>query len=147
MNILALVEGENHVCCRYRIAAFRQHLETAGHRLAIRVLPKGLVGRLGMYSTVGEADAVILQRKLLSRFEVAWLRRKAKRLIFDFDDAIWQRDSHSGKGFHDAKLSVKEAKAKMDLAKYSDFARFQLTAPGVMDIEIARIYRLLDGGE
>ena len=51
------------------------------------------------------------------------------------------------KGFHDAKLPVKEAKTKVDLSKYSSFARFQLTAPGVMDIEVARMYHLLDGGE
>ncbi len=103
MNILALVEGVDHVCCRYRIAAFRPHLEAAGHTLTISALPKGIGGRLRMYSGAREADLVILQRKLLSRFEVAWLRRRARRLVFDFDDAIWQRDSHSGKGFADPK--------------------------------------------
>ena len=103
MNILALVEGDDHVCCRYRIAAFRPHFEAAGHTLAIRVLPKGIAGRLRLYSEARTADLVILQRKLLSRFEVAWLRRRTRKLVFDFDDAIWLRDSHSGKGFADPK--------------------------------------------
>ena len=103
MNILALVEAENHVCCRYRIAAFRPHLEAAGHTLAIRALPKDVFGRLKTYAVARDADVVILQRKLISRFETGWLRRRAKRLIFDFDDALWLRDSHSGKGFDDAK--------------------------------------------
>ena len=103
MNILALVEAEDHVCCRYRIAAFRPHLEAAGHTLAIRAIPKGLVARLRAIASVGEFDAVILQRKLLSRIEVALLRRNTRRLIFDFDDALWLRDSHSGKGFDDPK--------------------------------------------
>ena len=103
MNILALVEAEDHVCCRYRIAAFRPQHETAGHTLAIRAIPKGLVARLRAIASVGEFDAVILQRKLLSRLEVGLLRRKARRLIFDFDDALWLRDSHSGKGFGDPK--------------------------------------------
>jgi len=105
VNILALVEGDDHVCCRYRIAAFRPHLEAAGHTLAIRSLPKGIAGRLRAYSSASAADVVILQRKLLSRFEVAWLRRRSRKLVFDFDDAIWQRDSHSGKGFADPKRS------------------------------------------
>ena len=105
VNILTLVEGADHVCCRYRIAAFRPHFEMAGHTLTIRVLPKGIAGRLGTYSEARDADIVILQRKLLSRFEVAWLRRRARQLIFDFDDAIWLRDSHSGKGFDDPKRS------------------------------------------
>ena len=103
MNILALVEAENHVCCRYRVAAFRPQLEAAGHTLAIRALPKSFFARLKTYAVARQADVVILQRKLISRFETAWLRRRAKRLIFDFDDAIWLRDSHSGKGFDDAK--------------------------------------------
>ena len=103
MNIVALVEAEDHVCCRYRIAAFRPHLEAAGHTLGIQAIPKGIVSRLRLLNSVGDADVVILQRKLLSQFEVAWLRRKARRLIFDFDDAIYLRDSHSGKGFDDAK--------------------------------------------
>ncbi len=103
MRILALVEAEGHVCCRYRIAAFRPHLEAAGHTLTIRTLPKGVVPRLRTLSRVGSADVVVLQRKLLSRFEAAWLRRKARKLVFDFDDAIWLRDSHSGKGFDSPK--------------------------------------------
>ena len=103
MNILALVEADEHVCCRYRIAAFRPHIEAAGHQLVVCALPKGFLTRWRELSKAGAADVVILQRKLLSRVEVAWLRRKARRLVFDFDDAIWLRDSHSGKGFHDAK--------------------------------------------
>jgi glycosyltransferase involved in cell wall biosynthesis len=35
----------------------------------------------------------------LSRFETTLLRRHARRLLFDFDDALWLRDSQSSKGF------------------------------------------------
>ena len=34
-------------------------------------------------------DAVIIQKKLFSRFRVASIRRHARRLIYDLDDAIW----------------------------------------------------------
>lgn len=103
MNILALVEAEDHVCCRYRISAFRPHWEAAGHKLTIRELPRGIWARLRALAAVGSADVVVLQRKLLSRVEVALLRRHARRLVFDFDDALWLRDSHSGKGFESSK--------------------------------------------
>ncbi len=103
MNILALVEAEDHVCCRYRISAFRPHLEASGHTLTIRELPRGIWARLRALAAVGRADVVVLQRKLLSRVEVALLRRRARRLVFDFDDALWLRDSHSGKGFTSSK--------------------------------------------
>lgn len=105
MKVLALVERPDHVCCRYRIAAFQQQLQLAGIALEIEPLPSGWFARLRRYQHVAEYDAVVLQRKLLSLVELYWLRRHAKRLIFDFDDAIWLRDSYSDKGFDSPKLA------------------------------------------
>jgi glycosyltransferase involved in cell wall biosynthesis len=99
VNIVALVESESHVCCRYRLAAFRPWLEAAGHALALRALPKSLFARLRLYRTLRAADAVIVQRRLLPVAELTLLRRWARRLVFDFDDAVWLRDSYSPRGF------------------------------------------------
>ena len=98
MKALALVASETHVCVRYRLAAFRTALAAAGHTLELRPLAKRLLARLRQYQSVSQFDAVILQRTLLSGFEIGVLKRNARRLIFDFDDAIWQRDSYSTKG-------------------------------------------------
>ncbi len=38
-------------------------------------------------------DLVVLQRRLLQPWDVAVLRRSAKRLVFDFDDAVMYRSS------------------------------------------------------
>ena len=40
MHLTALVEHPGHVCCRYRLLAFRPFLETAGHTLELRPLPR-----------------------------------------------------------------------------------------------------------
>jgi glycosyltransferase involved in cell wall biosynthesis len=58
---------------------------------------------LNLFRSLRSADAVVLQRRLLPAFELALLRRWARTLVFDFDDAVWLRDSYSPKGFESAK--------------------------------------------
>jgi len=99
VRLAALVESADHVCTRYRLRAFEPHLRAAGHELELHPFPADWWGRLTVANSVRDADAVILQRKLLSRPEVAILRRRARRLWFDLDDAVWMRDSYSSKGF------------------------------------------------
>jgi glycosyltransferase involved in cell wall biosynthesis len=99
VRLAALVESANHVCTRYRVRAFEPHLRAAGFELELYPFPADWWGRLTVVNRVRDADAVILQRKLLSRPEVAILRRRARQLWFDLDDAVWMRDSYSLKGF------------------------------------------------
>ena len=107
MRLVALAESESHVCCRYRLAAFRPALASAGHTLDIRALPQSFLGRFTLGRDLSSYDAVILQRKLMPRWLVALLRRRVRRLVFDFDDAVWLRDSYSAKGFDDPKRAAR----------------------------------------
>jgi glycosyltransferase involved in cell wall biosynthesis len=103
VRIAALVESEDHVCCRYRLAAFQASFARAGHLLKIHPLPRHPLGRLRIGHDLADADAVIIQRKLLPPWTIALLRRRVNRLIFDFDDAVWLRDSFSSRGFDDTR--------------------------------------------
>lgn len=107
MRLVALVESESHVCCRYRLTAFRAALAAAGHTLDVRALPGSFFGRAALGRALTSYDAVVLQRKLLPRWAVALLRRRVPRLLFDFDDAVWLRDSYSAKGFEDPKRAAR----------------------------------------
>ena len=100
MKALALVEARDHVCCRYRISAFEPSLAAAGWSLAIEPLASGLFARLRQFARAAEFDTVVLQRKLLPRWQIGSLRRHARRLIFDFDDAVLYRDSYDPRGPH-----------------------------------------------
>jgi glycosyltransferase involved in cell wall biosynthesis len=101
VKLVAVGEAADHVCCRYRLLAFAPVLAHAGYTLDILPFPDTTWGRLTLGRQVRAADAVILQRRLLSDFELGRLRGGAKKLIFDFDDAVWLRDSYSPKGFDD----------------------------------------------
>ncbi len=98
MHLIGLVESPDHVCCRYRLRAFRDDLASVGHHLEIETLPRRWWDRLRMMPRLGRADAVILQRRLLPPWQIAILRRCTRRLIFDFDDAVFMRDSYAVRG-------------------------------------------------
>lgn len=98
MRVAALVDSTDHVCCRYRLRAFQPFLAEAGHSLELHSRPRGFWKRWSIGRGTELADAVILQRALLSSAEIEVLRRRVRTLIFDFDDAIWLRDSYSPKG-------------------------------------------------
>lgn len=99
MRLVALVASTDHVCCRYRLAAFRPALEAAGHSLELVPLPKRWWSRLLLFRRL-RGDCVVLQRYLLPGWQLAFLRNQAERLVFDFDDAVFLRDSYSDKGLH-----------------------------------------------
>ena len=96
MHLTGLVEHPDHVCCRYRLAALEPFFAANGHHLRIRSIPRGFWSRLQTWRSLHEADAVILQRRLMASWHVRLIRRHARRLIYDFDDAVYQRDSYAG---------------------------------------------------
>ena len=98
MNVVALVESMSHVCCRYRVAAFEPYFRDAAITLKIVARPRTLLTWWQMRKKLQAADVVIVQRLLLSWWELILLRRSVKKLIFDYDDALWLRDSYSMKG-------------------------------------------------
>ena len=98
MKALALVDSADHVCARYRIGAFEAALNRAGVALQIEGLAPGGPSRLRQLARARSADAVILQRKLLGPAEFALLRRSARRLVFELDDAVFLRDSYHPRG-------------------------------------------------
>jgi glycosyltransferase involved in cell wall biosynthesis len=98
VRLTALVESPEHVCCRYRLAAFRPFLEGAGHTLELRPWPRAWWSRLRLSRELHNADVVIVQRRLLPAWQLYLLRRASRRLLFDFDDAVFSRDSYAAKG-------------------------------------------------
>ncbi len=100
MYLTALVDTPGHVCCRYRVAAFRPHLERAGHGLELFPWPDSWWRRFRLPYDLCHADALLIQRRLLPAWQLRRLRRAARFLLFDFDDAVFLRDSYSPRGLH-----------------------------------------------
>jgi glycosyltransferase involved in cell wall biosynthesis len=103
MRLLALVDSPDHVCCRYRIRAFETALRDAGCSLECQPLERSFVSRLSQLRRASRYHGVILQRKLLPGWQLALLRRHARHLVFDFDDAVLYRDSYDRRGPYSAR--------------------------------------------
>jgi glycosyltransferase involved in cell wall biosynthesis len=99
VQLVALVDAPDHVCCRYRLAAFRPYLEQAGHTLTLHPLPRSWWSRWALFGRLA-GKSVVVQRHLLPGWQVVLLRRRVRHLLFDFDDAVWLRDSYSPRGLH-----------------------------------------------
>jgi glycosyltransferase involved in cell wall biosynthesis len=98
MKALALIESAEHVCYRYRLEAFAWALAERGLFLEAVVLAKETGPRIRQFLAARRAGVVILQRKLLPCWQLSILRRTARCLIYDVDDALFQHDSFSPKG-------------------------------------------------
>jgi glycosyltransferase involved in cell wall biosynthesis len=100
MRLTALVKSPEHVSCRYRLTAFQPHLEQAGYHLELRTWPRSWFSRFVLRRELAHADAVIAQRSLLHGWQLRLIRRAIDVFIYDFDDAVFVRNSYAADGPH-----------------------------------------------
>jgi len=81
---------------RHRWRTFAGDLERAGIVLQVVDWPKATRGREAALVRAGNADGVVLSRRLLSGRYALRLRQRARRLLYDVDDAMPYRDSAHG---------------------------------------------------
>jgi len=99
MRLVALVNSLDHVCYRYRLLPFEAPLRERGWEISVKCFSDSWFRLLPWIRTIGDADVVLLQRRLLRVSEVWLLRRMARRLVYDFDDAIFYHSSNSAKAW------------------------------------------------
>lgn len=93
-TLLAISEGSDFVCYRYRLAAFSAALQAAGWNLELAPRPRTAGASWRVLRRMRAADAVVVQRRLLTWAKARLVRRCARVLLFDVDDAVYARDSN-----------------------------------------------------
>lgn len=91
MKALFIIQDERMPSSRVRVLNLLPELENEGISAEVIKYPKGTVGKIGLIKRSRQFDITYLQKKLLSPIDVTLLRRYAKRLVFDFDDAVYCR--------------------------------------------------------
>ena len=91
MRVLSLNFGDaNCASSQFRIHAYLKSLAALG----IEVCPEP-ANEFTRWNEVGAYDAVVIQKKLFGLGKVRVMAQRAKRLLYDIDDAIWEPHERS----------------------------------------------------
>lgn len=96
MKVLFLIQGYAIAASRYRVLQYLPYLESRGVEAKVSLYPRTLKENLRFFRVVPKYDIVFLQRKRFNWPRLGLLRRRAKKIVYDFDDAIMYRNSKAG---------------------------------------------------
>lgn len=88
MKLLVIARNPDRASFRLRIASYLEHLHSRGIQSEVVILPSGALARRKLFQRAADFDCVFLHKKRLNAFDAFWLRRYARKIIYDFDDAI-----------------------------------------------------------
>jgi len=94
-KVLILIQGFEVPGSRYRILQYLPYLEAAGLECRVMKFPGSFVGSLRLLGMLPAYDCVFVQKKRVHGPMLTLLRKRAKRIVYDFDDAVMYRDSFS----------------------------------------------------
>ena len=93
MKLLALCQDPQGPVVRHRVRAVVPYLREAGFAdVEVRAIPDAWARRRAALQAARGFDVVLLVRKLFTGWDLGTLRSAARRLAYDFDDAVSFRD-------------------------------------------------------
>jgi glycosyltransferase involved in cell wall biosynthesis len=115
MKILVITNNPGRASFRQRIGVYLDMLETSGIECLIEKLPAGVLSRRKLFMRAGDFDGVLLHKKTLNPFDAYYLKKYAKKIIYDFDDAIMFDDEHPEKTHHKRQIFFRRTVSLADL--------------------------------
>lgn len=92
MHLLIISNNPSRPSFRQRIGIYIPRLREEGIVVEVAKLPAGAFARWKLYKHAAWYDAVFLHKKRLNTLDAHCLRKYARKLIYDFDDAIMYND-------------------------------------------------------
>lgn len=115
MNLLVLTNNPSRASFRQRIEVHLHSLGNNGINCQVLKFPSGSWPRQRLLKKCAEFDAVFLHKKRMNPLDAMTLRRNAKRIIYDFDDAIMYSDKTPDKPSRKRLISFKRTVKLSDL--------------------------------
>ncbi len=95
MKVAFLIHSLEVNSCRYRVLQYVPYLKEKGIDVSIHFYKRNWLDKLRFYNTLGQYDILYIHRKLFPPLEFWYIRKKARKIIYDFDDAVMYRSSSS----------------------------------------------------
>lgn len=96
-RLLAITDPGCAVSTRYRVTQFEPYLHQHQIHVETRSWPRDDAEHASLLESVTAADVVLFQRYLPTRRCLRQIRQRARRLVYDFDDAIIHAESTRGR--------------------------------------------------
>ncbi len=97
MKILFLVPRLDKASTRYRVLQYLPCLDQQGIDYEIVALSGQARNRLSLARQIRAAHTVFIQKKLFSYLDLFWIRKLARRLVYDFDDAVMYKSGSASR--------------------------------------------------
>ncbi len=88
MKILFLSTRQAKPSFRFRVEQFLPWFAERGHDCQVAFLGGHALSRMWLYRRLPQFDVVVLQKRLLNRAELFFVRQRSKLLVYDLDDAV-----------------------------------------------------------
>jgi glycosyltransferase involved in cell wall biosynthesis len=99
VKVLFLVQGNEVAASRYRVLQYLPYLKTKSVEAEVMSYPAKLGELYTFFHNLPGYDCLFLQRKRFHGLFLKLLRRKAKKIIYDFDDAVMYKNSKASLPF------------------------------------------------
>lgn len=108
MKVIFLIKSDYTPSSRIRVNDLIPFLKERGIDVVVEILPKSSGKRKELLKNVSIYDIVVLQKRLLKFWDFRLLRKNSKKLIFDFDDAIYLRSAAPSQEYKDYVSSTRK---------------------------------------
>jgi len=116
MKVLFLIQGFKVAASRYRVLQYLPYLQSKGVETTVSLYPRSVKENFQFFNNLSQYDLVFLQRKRFSQPRLGMLRKRAKRIVYDFDDSVMYRNST-----RENPLSQTRRRRFVQMVKASDF--------------------------
>ena len=139
MKILFLTASLKTPSTRFRVLQNLEIWRSLGYEVAAVPLPKNNWARCKLLYTLPNYDIVVLQKRLLHRHTFLLLCRRARILLYDFDDAVMFSDSNKDGNFLSERRSLRfatVAKSADLLLAGNDYLKEQALDAGARQVKV-----------